>query len=300
MFQDEYKHTFSQVRPAKEFDPEEIYMNATPKHTPIRRIVTIAVAAALILVLSITAYATDLFGLMDFIMPEDYQSSSLPDDAVNGASTRAHISISGFTDSPEAKASAEWQQYYKAYDRNSIEWDKDDLPQVASYYGAYNYEMYDKLKEIAAKYELQLLGDVTIGRRAGHNLNGTEGSYYQYDNGSFKEECVFIHDNKTYSYSLIRNVKGTLSAGSLEIWDAESWETWSYTAPQGYEVAIGLSNELFAADGTSIGNRGLIMTDLGDCFVTLFMISWDEPITPEAMQAAAEALDYNRLATIES
>lgn len=300
MFQDEYKHTFSQVRPAKEFDPEEIYMNATPKHTPIRRIVTIAVAAALMLALSVTAYATDLFGLMDFIMPDDYQSSSLPDDAVDGASTRAHISISGFTDSPEAKASAEWEQYSKAYDTDSIEWDKDDLPQNAGYYGAYNYEMYDKLKEISAKYDLKLLEGITFGSRSGHTLEGIETTYYQYDNGTFKEENTFIHDNKTYSFSLIRNVKGTMAAGSFEIWDADKWETWSYTAPQGYEVAIGLSDELFAADGTSVGNRGLIMTDLGDCFVTLIMISWDEPITPEAMQAAAEALDYNRLATIES
>ena len=275
-------------------------MNATPKHTPIRRIVTIAVAAALMLALSVTAYATDLFGLMDFIMPHDYQSSSLPDDAVDGASTRAHISISGFTDSPEAKASAEWEQYSKAYDFSTVEWDKDDLPQNASYYGAVNYEMYDKLQEIAAKYDLKLLDGITSGSRSGHTLDGTETSYYQYDNGMFKEETTFIYDDKNYSFSLIRNVKGTLSPVSFEIWDAENWETWDYTSPQGYKVAIGLSGELFSSNGTSIGNRGLIMTDLGDCFVTLIMVSWDEPIIPEAMQAAAEMLDYNRLSTIES
>lgn len=299
MFQDEFKRTFSQVRPAKEFDPEEIYMNATPKHTPIRRIVTIAVAAALILSLSVTAYATELFGLLDFIMPDSYQSSTLPDDAVAGASTRQHISISGFTDSPEAKASAEWQQYSKAYDFSTVEWDKDDLPQNASYYSAVNYEMYDKLQEIAAKYDLKLLDGITFGSRSGHTLEGLETTYYEYDNGTFKEENTFIHDNKTYSYSLIRNVKGTLAASSFELWDADKWETWSYTAPQGYEVAVGLSDELFSSDGTSVGYRGLIMTDLGDCFVTLIMVSWDDPITPEAMQAAAEALDYGRLAVVE-
>lgn len=299
MFKNNYKQVFSQVRPVREFDPEEIYMKATPKHTPIRRIVTIAVAAALILALSVTAYATDLFGLMDFIMPDSYQSSTLPDDAVDSASDRQHIAISGFVDSPEAKASAEWKQYYNSYDMDSIAWDEDDLPQHAGYYGAYNNEMYAKLQEIAAKYELKLLEGITSGSRSGHTLDGTETSYYQYDNGTFKEETTFIYDNKTYSFSLIRNVKGTLSAGSFEIWDAENWESWGYTTPEGYEVAIGLSAELFAADGTSVGNRGLILTDLGDCFVSLIMISWDDPITPEAMQAAAESLDYARLATVE-
>jgi len=299
MFKDNYQHTFSQVRPVREFDPEDIYMKATPKHTPVRRIVTVAVAAALILALSLTAYATDLFGLMDFIMPDDYQSSSLPDDAVDSASTRQHIAISGLTDSPEAKASADWMQYYKAYDFSTVEWDKDDLPQNASYYGAVNSEMYDKLQEIAAKYDLKLLEGIQSGSRNGHTLDGIEASYYQYDNGTFKEETTFIHDNKTYTFSLIRNVKGTLSANSFEIWDAENWESWSYTSPNGAEVAIGLSAELFAADGTSVGNRGLIMTDLGDCFVTLVMVSWDEPITSEAMQAAAESLDYARLATVK-
>lgn len=300
MFKDDYKQTFSQVRPVKEFDPEEIYMKATPKHTPIRRIAAIAVAAALILALSVTAYATELFGLMDFIMPDSYQSSSLPDDAVNGASPRQHISISGFTDSPEAKASAEWRQYDNAYDFSTVEWDKDDLPQHASYYGAYNYEMYDKLQEIAAKYDLQLLESIQFGSRSRHLLDGAEISYYQYDNGTFKEEGTFIYDDKSYSFSLIRSVKGTLPANSFEIWDAESWETWSYTTPQGYEAAVGVSGELFAADGTSIGTRGLILTDLGDCFVCLIMVSLDEPITPEAMQAAAEALDYARLADINA
>lgn len=297
-FKDEYKAAFSSVHPSAEFDPEEIYMKANRKRTPMRRVAAAALAAALLLALSVTAYATELFGLMDFVMPDEYQSSTLPDTVADNASDRQHIAISGFVDSPEAKASAEWKQYYNGFDFTSISYDEDELPQNASYYGAYTTEMYTKLQEIAAKYDLELLGNVTAGSRGGHTLHGTEATFYQYDNGTFKEDCDFIYEKQTFSYSLIRNVKGSLSASSFEIWDADKWTTWSYDTGEGYSVAIGVSDELFDAEGRSIGNRGMILTDLGDCFVTLIMVSWDEPIPPEAMQAAAESLDYARLAEV--
>ena len=35
MFKEDYKRTFSAVRPSAEFDPEEIYMKANQKRTPI-------------------------------------------------------------------------------------------------------------------------------------------------------------------------------------------------------------------------------------------------------------------------
>ena len=119
MFKDDYKRTFSGARPSAEFDPEEIYMKANKKPTPMRRAVSVALAAVLLLALSVTAYATDLFGIKDFIMPDDYQSDFVIENESPDASTYQTIAISGYADSPEAKASAEWEAFYWDYTMNN-------------------------------------------------------------------------------------------------------------------------------------------------------------------------------------
>lgn len=303
MFKEEYKRTFSAVRPSMEFDPEEIYMKANKKHTPIGRMLSVAVAAALMLALSLTAYATELFGLMDFILPDSYQSRTMPDDAADNASDRQAISISGYIDSPEAKGAAAWRQYKLDYLlNNTIRYDEDDLPIHAGYYGAYNDEMYAKLKEIAEQYGLELVTEegFLIGSRGGHTLSGENCSYYQYSNGNFKEEGDFTaSDGVTVSYSIIRTVKGSLATSGFEIWDAENWSYWNHTAPNGENVAVGLSGELYDATGSDVGRRGLIMVDLGDVFVTVIVIDWNQEITEIAMNELAGNLDYVRLAEVK-
>jgi len=296
MFKNNYQHTFSQVRPIREFDPEEIYMKATPKHTPFRRIVTIAVAAALILALSVTAYATELFGLMDFIMPKKSEDS-----------VSQLISISGLSNSPEAKANAEWTEYFNSYDMNFIQY-ADDLPQNAGYYGAYNDEMYGKLKEIAAKYNLELLDSIEMltpeNPAPEHVKAGCSGAKvgYMYSNGSFKVEGNLITtDGREHPYTLMRNVKGSLTAASLNIHNVESWSQWNYTSPEGYQIVLGIP-----VDSTDertmqpVGNRGLILSDLGNCFVfVLITDTMEGPVTADILTTVAESLDYAKLATVE-
>ena len=301
-FKDEYKAAFSAVRPSAEFDPEEIYMKANQKRTPMRRFAALAVAAALLLALSLTAYATELFGLMDFIMPDDYQSGpSLENEAPN-ASKYQPISISGYADSPEAKASAEWKDYYWEYVMNTeISYDAgNELPEQAGYYGAYNQEMYDKLLEIAAKYDLELVTGVESGSRARHLLDRENTAYYAYANGNFKEETDFTaSDGVRVGYSLARHMKGSLTTITLNILDAKGWTSWNHTTPAGDVAVVGLSGDLTAKDGSCLGNRGLILVDLGDCFVSVLVTEWDQPITETAMNELAAQLDYARLAEIE-
>ena len=301
MLKNDYKQTFSQVRPVTEFDPEEIYMKATPKRTPIRRIAAIAVAAALMLAMSVTAYATELFGLMDFIMPDDHLST-LSDQAADNTSKYQPIAISGYASSPEAKASAEWRDYYWEYLTNNeiLDEDAEALPDSAIYYGAYNREMYNKLLEIADSYHLELVSDVVDGSRARHLSDGEATYYYAYANGNFKEEGDFTaSDGVTVGYSLARHMKGFLSTISLNILDAESWLSWNYTTSTGDSAVVALSGDLTAMDGSAIGNRGLILVDLGDCFVSVLVTDWGQPITEAAIQELAEIIDYERLADIE-
>ncbi len=302
MFKENYKRTFDRVRPSAEFDPEVIYMKANKKRTPMRRVASIALAAALLLVLSVTAYATDLFGIMDFIMPDEYQSGPILEDVAPDASNYQPIAISGYASSSEAKASAEWQDFYWEYVMNNEipNENVDGLPEQAGYYGAYNREMYDKLLEIADKYGLELVENIESGSRAGHLLDGGNISYYAYANGNFKEEGDFTaSDGVKIGYSLSRHVKGYLSTISLNILDAECWVSWNYTTPAGDTAVVGLSGDLIAKDGSALGNRGLILVDLGDCFVAVLVTEWGEPITETAMTELVQSLDYPRLATIE-
>ena len=300
MFKDDYKRTFSGVRPSAEFDPEEIYMKANKKPTPMRRAVSVALAAVLLLALSVTAYATDLFGIKDFIMPDNYQSGFEIENESHDASTYQTIAISGYASSPEAKASAEWEDYYWGCLMDNTIADEDGLPQQAGYYGAFNREMYDKLLEIASKYSLKLVEGFEHGNRARHLKDGENTSYYAYANGNFKEEgCFVASDGVTVDYSIARHVKGYLSTITLDILDAEGWKSWNYTTPTGDVAAVGLSGDLTAKDGSSLGNRGLILVDLGDCFVSVLVTEWDEPIPESAMQELAENIDYARLAAIE-
>lgn len=302
MFKDDYKRTFSAVRPSAEFDPEEIYMKANKKPTSMRRVVSVALAAALLLALSVTAYATDLFGIKDFIMPDDDQSGFEIQNEAPDASDYQTIAISGYATSPEAMASAEWEDFYWDYTMNNEITNEgaDGLPQQAGYYGAYNRVMYDKLLEIADKYGLKLVEGFESGSRARHLRDGENTSYYAYSNGNFKEEGSFVaSDGVTVDYSLARHVKGYLSTITLDILDAEGWKSWNHTTPAGDAAAVGLSGDLTAKDGSALGNRGLILVDLGDCFVSVLVMEWDAPITEKAMQELVENLDYARLATIE-
>lgn len=302
MFQDDYKRTFSAVRPSTEFDPEEIYMKANKKPTSMRRVVSVALAAALLLALSVTAYATDLFGIKDFILPDDYQSGPTVTDAADNASAHQPLAIHGYADSPEALAHAEWDAYYWDYVENNeiTNEGSEGLPIHAGYYGAYNREMYDQLLKTAAKYDLELVENVESGGRKLHLLNGMTGSYYQYANGSFKESGDFTgSDSVTVGFSIIRTVKGSMPTAGFEIWDADNWSYWNHTTPAGESMAVGLSDTLYDVYGSDIGQRGLIMADLGDCFVTVIVYDWEKVATETLMTELAESLDYARLATIE-
>ena len=235
-------------------------------------------------------------------MPDHQSGPAIENEAPN-ASNYQTIAISGYASSPEAKASAEWEDYYWDYTMNNVipNDNVDGLPEQAGYYGAYNREMYDKLLEIASKYSLKLVEGIEHGNRARHLKDGENTSYYAYANGNFKEEGSFTaSDGVMVDYSLARHVKGYLSTITLDILDAQGWKSWNHTTSAGDAVAVGLSGDLTAKDGSALGNRGLILVDLGDCFVSVLVMEWwDAPITETAMPELAENIDYARLAAIE-
>ena len=72
------KEIFSQIQPTKEVDFEELRMKK-PYRTMTKKVVTIAATVALLAGVSLTAYAVNLFGLRDLLLPQR-QEVQLPVD----------------------------------------------------------------------------------------------------------------------------------------------------------------------------------------------------------------------------
>ena len=64
-----YKEVFSQVQPMKEFDPEELCRKKFTGSIT-KKVVGVAAAVALLASLGLTAYAVNLFGLRDLLLPQ--------------------------------------------------------------------------------------------------------------------------------------------------------------------------------------------------------------------------------------
>lgn len=229
-----------------------------------RRFIALAAAVSVLLALGIAAYATGWFGLRGLEMGKDHG--------------RSIISLQGLNDTPEAKASAEWKEYWDKLEAENALMDGFDYAESQELFKTYGaYDCYTKaqakvLQGIAEKYSLRLLSGVTIpeGEKAYYEAAGTGrllavgGDYYNeffsgyvYDDGSFKFEGE-LHGDMNYAipYSMIRSVKGTMTTLYTSVEDIDSFEDWKYTAADGTQV--NLSN---AESGS------FIIYDSGDAFV---------------------------------
>lgn len=74
----------------------------------VKKLLIVAACLALLLALTAAAYATNLFGLRDLLLPLISESSQSADDG--------KISLTGYQGSPEWKALAEWQAFVSEYD----------------------------------------------------------------------------------------------------------------------------------------------------------------------------------------
>ena len=113
-----------------------------------------AAACICILLLPLGVLAARWFGIGDLILPKDEI-----DTPVTGT---ADISLSGYMDSPEAQALAEWNRFLEGYDTDQAILNQIGNEPVGriredwSFYGIYTHEMEEKLDEIAEKYGLKL------------------------------------------------------------------------------------------------------------------------------------------------
>ena len=273
-----YQETFSQVHGTREIRWEDYEM--TRRGKSLKWLVTLAAAAALLAALSALAVAANFFGLRDVLLPEKHSVGVLDENGVVVPGEKAFkdfVSLSGWGDTPESKALAEWQAFLESYDQDgSIISRIGNAPtgfeERYGHYLVYTQEMADKLEEIIAKYNLKLHSWMEVvlpetwSIAAGDFFreNVTPYSGYIYENGTFRfDGDTELDGYGTIEYQFSRSVRGTFDDVALNIGDLRDFEEWGFQAADGTNVTLGLGAR----------NRSLILADLGDSFVLVNVLT---------------------------
>ena len=248
----------------------------------------------------------ELADKIDFGVLKDMQlseiSSNTPDKPI---STMAQISLSGYMDSPEAQALAEWEDFLAHYDTDHkisdeigngvfIAEGREDWSQ----YSIYSYEMGEKLDEIVAKYGLKLHtefnvvnGDDFIDRVGGCFMDKEilTGAYI-YEDGYFGfDGDVELSGCGTTSFQFTRSVKGTFNEITLNIRQVEYYTEWQYITFCGEPAFLALGPY-----------KALIFADFEECFITVNVLRGSEDgMTKEDLQELADQIDFTILKDVK-
>ena len=220
---------------------------------------------------------------------------------------RDFVSLSGWQDTPESRALAEWRSFLEDYDRDGaiigeIGNSPTGFEEDYGLYLVYTREMADKLEEIAAKYGLCLhtrMEDVmpetwrtAAGDFCGENVMAYSG--YIYENGTFRFDGEADLDGYGYiEYQFSRSVRGAFDDVALNIGDAADFREWTYETADGTPVTLGLGAK----------NRSLILADLGDSFILVNVLTGEAgddtfssgPIGRAELEALADSFRFSAL-----
>lgn len=311
-----------QIAEAYQFDPG--LCGRSPERIgrmKIKRIVTFALAAVLILALGVTGYAVYRGRVQDLVMKsgeEDIvlidedsdivlvgeaeeqpaaEPHAVPYDPLAGGSDM--ISLQGFAGSPEYQAALAWAEFLHGYDRdgsvlasvgnNPTPWDEKYAPA----YNVYSQEMADALESIAAEYGLTFhtgfasASIAELRERFGDFCSAIRDGYgYCYADGSFQCDC----DNGKGMFQIRRCMKGVLDAVSLNIRDAEEYEQWEYTTVGGETVLLALAP-----------NHAMIISESEQSFTVVNVMAGSEVspsgscITAAQLEELADSFDFSIL-----
>lgn len=217
------------------------------------------------------------------------------------------INLSGFTDSNEYKAAAEWITFAESYDPDGTMLAQADpegpddivLDEKYAPYPVYNQEMADKLDAIAAKYGLTLHGspvpekfealvanliinDYTEFSDKAHN---TMLAGHMYDEGSFGYDGIFDASFGRLSvyYQFLCSVKGVFDPIFLNIGDIEDYQEQVIVTKSGVELVAAIS-----------GYKSVLIGEFDSCFVTINVMGGaDEGITFDDLEDLANTFDFS-------
>ena len=253
------------------------------KRSSKKKFITVLVAAAVISAVGISTYAAFKGGLegVSFGDPTDQSGTTTTEkivvpngpDGETGESGYSYqdppmshlISLQGYSDTNEFKASKEWREFEDgydqdwkicdAYDKECKKTGKDPYEEKYPGYGIYSKEMADKVDELCKKYNLKLRGKFIDGHSNPEDPTDTsirenelkemfgdiwddkvKGVGYCYEDGTFSLDA----DCDKVSFQIRRVIKGTFDTVYLNVGDISSYDQWTYKTKCGVEVAIAL------------------------------------------------------------
>lgn len=221
--------------------------------------------------------------------------------------TRDVISLQGIKGSPSQLAAQEWFLFESNYDAdhkllNEAEKNPIDISRDYDAYFVYTQEMVDKVDEIAAKYDLDLAGEVAVVQQdnpeiffdslglsdllrddAAANMQFWGGYFYAC--GNFKAEfelvlkCEGAADKRVSLGSMRYCGKDYLDTVFAYLSDMDAFDQWVYKLSDGREVL------LILGDG-----QGRIFCDTQSAFIT---VSFDASnLSKHEMELVADAIDF--------
>lgn len=251
----------------------------TNKNT--KRMLTLALAAALVLALSVTAYAAYMASVEDYIVepPEGLETA-----------VGTWISWNGYRGTPEYEASVEWENWYVANaDAMAAEAGNTLVESPYANYGDYTDWGRQELEAIAAKYGVRLHTALASGQTEDiYEVLGTEpflpedsgGSGYVYEDGSFKLEGVEGVAGDGWC-TVFAGAKGAITFGSGGADLSGGYEEWQYeTGGQAVDLVLA-------------GGQGVMLLETPGAYIYADVENVPDK---EALEAAADKIGFDILA----
>ena len=179
--------------------------------------------------------------------------------------TQQVLTLTGLKGTPSYQATQEWFAFKREYDPDyaiseAMEEDPITVPEVYEGYYPYTQVMMDKIDEIAAKYDLNLMGDK-------HSLHNGRLFYEEagidsllvsdssavidvqhasiYEGGSMQLSLFFMKMPEEagqwpveMTNCMYYTPKDCFSPYTMEIGDLADWQEWNYTTASGYNVLL--------------------------------------------------------------
>lgn len=231
------------------------------------------------------------------------------------------ISLHGLKDSPAYLAHQEWFEFQETYDPDLkilLSSEEFDAPDAYDAYNPYTQEMVDKIDEIVAKYDLNLLGPFAVFQRweyktfqeclnieslvvSEEKATVTDMSGYFYEAGNFKVEFNMEMQDKERSWphlmlnSIYYSRKDNFDDVTMNVGNIEWWDQWNYTTSSGYQVMIASSQ--FGAIVICDKEDSVIKVSIDNTFET----DWDNvtgdyattiTMTREQLEEVADQIDF--------
>ena len=278
-----------------------------PKKSTKKKAVTVILVAAIVSALGLSVYAA-IRGLGDLSFGRSSWGPSIEEDIKNSMPHKEFISLAGYADSPEYKATDEWLRFKSsydtdwsivdAYDKECKRTKKDPFGDKYPGYAIYSQEMADKLEEIAAKYNLKLHGghsdcdEKILKEKEGIDVffSSASGGGWIFDNGAFNMDSTFegIH------FQLGRTMRGYMDTSFLNIGNKQEYEEWTYKTKSGVTVTIAYNNK-----GGEF-KKAIITADLEKSFVSVNVLPWNDDLelnnlTKEDIQKLADEINFAAL-----